>query len=220
MRIQLWNLARQEVAEVYLHGYASGMELPDRTYERLVERAGTQHGFVRTQDLDELGIPQVYVRKLAAAGRAEHRARGLYRLVALPVTANDEYHEAVLWAGDGATVTGEAALALWTLADVNPRRIQVAIPPGRRPRRHANGRFTVVATDLRPDDVDFIDNIPVVTPTVAIGSVIAEGMEGKPVDQAISTAATRGLLSRIGEARLRVALADRAFPQGRKTGTR
>lgn len=196
------------------------MELPDRTYERLVERAGTQHGFVRTQDLDELGIPQVYVRKLAAAGRAQHRARGLYRLVALPVTDNDEYHEAVLWAGDGAAVTGEAALALWALADVNPRRIQVAIPAGRRLRRHDNGRFVGVVTDLDPDDVDFVDNIPVVTPAVAIASVIAEGMEGTLIDQAITTAAGRGLLSQIGEARLRVALADRAFPQRRKAGTR
>jgi len=83
----------------------------------------------------------VYVRKLAAAGRADHRARGIYRLTAIPVTARDEYHEAVLWAG--AAVAGEAALALWDLADVNPRHIDVVIPAGRRLRRHDAGRFRV-----------------------------------------------------------------------------
>ena len=104
---------------------------------------GAQHGFVRTADLDDLAIPQVYVRKLAAAGRADHRARGIYRLTAIPVTARDEYHEAVLWAGDGAAVAGEATLALWDLADVNPRHIDVVIPAGRRLRRHDAGRFRV-----------------------------------------------------------------------------
>jgi predicted transcriptional regulator of viral defense system len=194
---------------VYLLRYTIAMQTPERTYDRLVERAGTQHGFVRTEDLDEMEVPQVYVRKLAATGRAEHRARGLYRLTALPVTPNDEYHEAVLWAGDNAAVTGEAALALWDLADVNPRRIELAITPGRRPRRSNNGHFAVVATDLRPEDIDFVDQIPVVEPAAAIAHAIAHGMDGTLVDQAITAAATRGLLTRVREARLRVALDDR-----------
>ncbi len=186
------------------------VQTPERTYDRLVERAGAQHGFVRTKDLDEMEIPQVYMRKLAATGRAEHRARGLYRLVALPVTPNDEYHEAVLWAGDNAAVTGEAALALWDLADVNPRRIELAIAPGRRLRRTGNGRFAVVATDLRPEDVDFVDQIPVVVPAAAIAHAITHAMDGTLADQAITAAAARGSLNRLGEARLRVALDDRS----------
>lgn len=185
------------------------MQVLERTYDRLVERAGAQHGFVRTTDLDEMQIPQVYVRKLAARGRAQHRARGLYRLSALPVTANDEYHEAVLWAGDDAAIAGEAALALWNLADVNPRRIEVAVAPRHRVRRRDTGRFTVTATNLRPQDIDFVDGIPVVVPATAIGQVIARGMEGTLVEQAIAAAAARGMLNRVDEARLRVALDDR-----------
>ena len=185
------------------------MKTPERPYDRLMERAGTQHGFVRTEDLDELAIQQVYMRKLTAAGRAEHRARGLYRMTAIPVTPNDEYHEAVLWAGQGAVIGGEAALALWELADVNPRRIEVAIPHGQRLRRRANGRFNVSHANLTPEDVSFVDQIPVAAPAVAIAQAIARAMEGTLVTQAITTAVARGLISQLGEARLRVAVADR-----------
>jgi predicted transcriptional regulator of viral defense system len=185
------------------------VKVPERTYDRLVERAGSQHGFVRTEDLDDLAIAQGYIRKLTATGRAEHRARGLYRLTAIPVTANDEYHEAVLWAGDNAAVSGEAALALWDLADVNPRRIEVAIPSGRRLRRADNGRFAVRVANLDPADLDFVDQIPVVVAAIAISQAITKGMEGSLIGQAITTAARRGLVSQLGEARLRVALADR-----------
>lgn len=184
------------------------MQTPERTYERLIERAATQHGFIRTADLDELTIPQVYVRKLTAAGRAEHRARGLYRITALPVTANDEYHEAVLWAGDDAAIAGEAALALWGLADVNPRRIEVIVASGHRVRRQTD-RYLVTSADLGADDVDFVDDIPVVVPAVAIRQVIDRGIDATLIEQAIQTAAGRGFLNRISEARLRVALDDR-----------
>lgn len=189
-----------------------------RTYDRVVKRAGAQHGFVRTSDLDELAIPQAYIRKLAATGRAENRARGLYRLTAIPVTANDEFHEAALWAGPDGAVTGEAALALWDLADVNPRQIEVAVPPGHHRRRDPAGRFRAVTADLEPSDVDFVDQIPVVAAAVAIARVIEQGLEGSLIGQAITTAATRGLIGQLPEARLRVALADRH--QGPRRGTR
>jgi predicted transcriptional regulator of viral defense system len=185
------------------------MEIRPRPYDRLIEHAGTQHGFVLTADLEELGLTQVYLRKLAAAGRAEHRCRGLYRLTALPVTAHGGYHEAVLWAGGDAAVGGEAALALWDLADVNPRPIEVVTPPGHRARRNGTGHVVVRTAALRPDEVDFVDGIPVVVPGTAIRQALEAGMEGTLVQQAIDTTAARGLLQPLAEARLRVALADR-----------
>lgn len=186
------------------------MKKPTTTYERLIERAAMQHGFVRTKDVDELGINQGYVRKLVQAGRARHAHRGIYRLTALPVTPFDEFQEAVLWAGtDGAAIGGEAALALLGLADVNPRRIEVVVPPGHRIRRQDNRRFKRLTRALRPRDVDFVDNIPVTTAPVAIEQVIKGGTDGTLVNQAIVTAAKRDLLTPLDEAHLRVALAER-----------
>jgi predicted transcriptional regulator of viral defense system len=180
-----------------------------RTFEQVVQRAATQHGYVRTADLVDLGIDEVYLRRLAADGRAEHRGRGLYRLVALPVTEFDEYQEAVMWAGDGAAIGGEAALVLWELADVNPRRIEVVIPPGRRLRRRGADRYRLKTEKLTPAEIDFVAGIPVARPDVAIRQVIEGGTEGSLVEQAITNANRRNLLKPLAEARLRVALADR-----------
>lgn len=181
-----------------------------RSYERVVERAGSQHGFITVDDLAELGVSQAYLRRLAARGAAEHRARGVYRLRALPVTPRDEFHEAALWAGPGSAVAGEAALALWELADVNPRRIEVAVPPGRRVRRVAGGDRFVVVGQVQPDDIDFVDDIPVVGAATAIAQAVARGVDGTLVAQAIDNAARRKLIDRVTEARLVVAAADRA----------
>lgn len=183
--------------------------MPRTTFESLVEIAAAQHGFVRTADLDERGISPVYLRKLAADGRAEHRGHALYRLVAIPVSPRDEYQEAVLWAGDQAAVAGQAALDLWELADVNPRQIDVVVPRGRRVRRKDTGRFRIRHEDLSEQDIDFVDGIRVVTPAVAIRQALEDGLEGTLVQQAISTARAKNLLNQLAEARLRVALADR-----------
>jgi predicted transcriptional regulator of viral defense system len=180
-----------------------------RTFERLIERAATQHGLVRLADLHELGIDAGYVRRLATESKAERRAQGLYRLLALPVTEFDEYHEAVLWAGEDAAIGGEAALVLWELADVNPRRIEVVVPPGKRVRRRDAARFRLKTEKLAPVDIDFVEGIPVVRPEVAIRQVIDQGTEGTLVEQAITNASRRNLFKPLAEARLRVALADR-----------
>lgn len=179
------------------------------TFLRVLERAAEQHGFVRTDELDELEVPAGYLRKLAARGVAEQRDRGLYRLVAFPITQYDEFHEAVLWAGPGAVVAGESALALWDLADVNPRRIEVAIPSERRLRRKYEHQFAVKKRDLTEADIDFVDNIPVVTPAVAIDQVIDDGMEVALIEQAIVAARKKDLLGSLGEARLRIKADER-----------
>ena len=101
-------------------------------YDRLVELAADQHGFVRTEEAEAAGVRSDYLRRLAMNGRLERRAQGLYRLTALPVGPLDEYHEAVLVARGEGVVAGDAALALWGLADVNPREIEVVLPAGQR----------------------------------------------------------------------------------------
>jgi predicted transcriptional regulator of viral defense system len=185
------------------------MDQPTKTFDRLVEVAATQHGFLTTANADDLGIPQAYLRRLAQTSRAQQRYRGIYRLTAIPVTALDEFHEAVLWAGEGAAVGGEAALDLWELADVNPRQIDVVVPRGRRVRRHDTGRFRVRNRNLRNRDFDFVDGVPVVTPAIAIAQVIDDGLERGLIEQAIAKARRREVLDERTEARLRVALEDR-----------
>ncbi len=183
--------------------------MPIATYDRLIELAADQHGFVRTEDAEEAGIRPDYLRRLAMKGRLERRAQGLYRLTALPVGPLDEYHEAVLAARGEGVVAGDAALALWGLADVNPREIEVVLPAGQRVRRIQDRRFRFRQQRLARDQIDQVDGIPVLAPQAAVEEAITNGLEGNMIEQAIVNARRRELIGELGAARLRVQLADR-----------
>ena len=183
--------------------------MPATPYDRLVELAADQHGFVRTEQAEEAGVRPDYLRRLAMKGRLERRAQGLYRLTALPVGPLDEYHEAVLAARGEGVVAGDAALALWGLADVNPREIEVILPAGQRVRRANDHRFRLRQRRLHPAQIDSVEGIRVLAPQAAIAEAIATGLEANMAEQAIANARRRELIGELGAARLRVQLADR-----------
>ena len=97
-------------------------------YRDLVhEIALDNHGYVTTRAAVEAGVPAVELPKLAARGGMENVAYGLYRVSTVPCSEIDQFAEALLRAGEGAYLYGESVLALLGLADVNPRRITVAV---------------------------------------------------------------------------------------------
>ncbi|MCI1746948.1 MAG: type IV toxin-antitoxin system AbiEi family antitoxin domain-containing protein [Acidipropionibacterium sp.] len=98
-------------------------------YRDLVrEIALGEHGYVTTKDAVEAGVPPVELRKLAARGALVNVAYGIYRVPDAPATPFDQFAEALLRAGDGSYLRGDSVLALFGLADVNPRRIRVVTP--------------------------------------------------------------------------------------------
>jgi predicted transcriptional regulator of viral defense system len=177
--------------------------------ERLLEQAAEQHGFVRTADAAEMKVNPSAMRKLAAAGRLEHRGWGLYRVVAFPSTQYDEFHEAVLWANGVGVIGGDAALALWDLTDVNPRTIEIIVPPNYQPRRQGHERYKTKRRKVADADIETVDNIPVLAVRVAIADAIKAGVAGELIEQAITNARGRKLIGPVTESRLRVQLADR-----------
>ncbi len=103
-------------------------------YREIVREIALDHyGYVSTKLAVKAGVPAVELPKLAARGGLENVAYGLYRVPDIPTTAYDQFAEALLRAGDGAYLHGESILALHRLADVNPRRIKVAVPRRARP---------------------------------------------------------------------------------------
>lgn len=175
--------------------------------DRLLEVAGEQRGFVTPADAAAVGVNPVELRKMAARGRLERVAHGVYRLRAFPHRPNDELMAAVAWTGKRGVVAGQAALALHELCDVNPRRIDLAVPPGYRPRKAGGERYRVRHAKLRPRDVEVVDDIPVVVPVVAIAQAIADHIDPRLIDQAIATARRRGDIDVRDEERLRERLA-------------
>lgn len=175
----------------------------------LLEVAAGQYGLFSVQQAAEGGVADAVVRKLAASDVLERRAQGVYRIAAFPISPATEYMEAVLWAKGRGVIGGEAALVLWDLADVNPRKIDLVVPKSYRPRRQGGELYRVRRVDLDAGDIDEVDGVPVVTPAVAIRQAIDSGVPADLIEQAVRRAEARELIGRQTSARLLVALYDR-----------
>ena len=113
------------------------------------EIAVDQYGYVTTKQAAEAGVPAIELPKLAARGGLENIAYGLYRVPDVPATAFDQFAEALLRAGDGAYLHGDSVLALFGLADVNPRRVKVAVRKRTRPKLPSFVELTWVRDDVQ-----------------------------------------------------------------------
>lgn len=119
-------------------------------YREIVREIALDHyGYVTTKAAAEAGVPAVELPKLAARGGLENVAYGLYRVPDIPPTAYDQFAEALLRVGDGAYLHGESVLALFGLADVNPRQIKVAVRRRARPELPPFVELTHFKDDVR-----------------------------------------------------------------------
>lgn len=112
------------------------------------EIALDQYGFVTTKQAADAGVPAVELPKLAARGGLENVAYGIYRVPDAPASAFDQFAEALLRAGEGSYLHGDSVLALFGLADVNPRRIRVAVRKRTRPKLPPFIELTLVKGDV------------------------------------------------------------------------
>ena len=134
----------------------------DVKYRDLVrEIALDQYGYVTTRDAVEAGVPAGELPKLAARGGLDNIAYGLYRVPDVPPTRFDQFAEALLRVGKGAYLHGESVLALFGLADVNPRRIKVAIGRRARPTLPAFVDLTEVKAGARTTFYEGLGSQPV-----------------------------------------------------------
>lgn len=177
-----------------------------RTLDDLVDLALDHHGYVRAQDARGRGIAGSQLRKLAASGRLEHVAHGLYRVAFLPRNANDEYAEASLWASGRGVISHSSALALHQLCDVNPSRLHVTVPASYVPRRTGGELYRIWRRTLPAEDITTVDDIPVVTPARAVMDALSAGEDPGMLRQAIRTARSRGDITSAQAARLRRAV--------------
>ncbi len=108
------------------------------------EIAFDNYGYVTTTDAAEAGVPPAELPKLAARGGLENISYGLYRVSDIPPTRFDQFAEALYRVGKGAYLHGESVLALFGFADLNPRRIKVAVSRRARPKLPAFVELTQV----------------------------------------------------------------------------
>lgn len=111
--------------------------------------AAENHGIVTTRVAEDVGVPAVEVRKLAARGALERLGHGVYRHTGVPIDEWTELAAAVANAGDDAFLEGDTVLAMFELALVNPAKIHVGVP--RRRRSQPNPATVVTVRPHMPE---------------------------------------------------------------------
>jgi predicted transcriptional regulator of viral defense system len=179
---------------------------------RLLEVAAQQHGLFTVAQAAGVNVADDQVRRMAATGVLERRAHGVYRISTVPFDEHTEMMEAVMWAKGRGVIAGESALLLWDLADVNPRKIHLAVPPEYRPRRAGGQLYQIHPVRIAGEDRDEVHGVPVVSPALAIRQAIDWGVAGDMIEQAIRRAQALEHLGAQSAARLLVRLYDRSLP--------
>lgn len=179
------------MSQQYRFRYSCDMTAKVKYREIVREIALDHYGYVTTREATEAGVPAVELPKLAARGGLENVAYGLYRVPDIPPTAFDQFAEALLRAGDGAYLHGESTLALFGLADVNPRRIKVAIRRRARPKLPPFVELTRVRDEVRTTFYEGLRAQPVADAILECRGRIGTG---RLIDAA-KQARTKGLLT-------------------------
>lgn len=175
-------------------------------WDRLVELAAEQHGYVTTRDARDIGVDPTQLRLLAARGRLERAGHGVYRVPVLPRSEHDDLAAAISWTLGRGAVSHESALALHSLADVNPSRIHLTVPRHNHPRAAGGELYRVHRRDLKATDVMSVDGIPVTTVVRTIRDCLKTGTDPYQLRAAIERAEAEGTLRRRPAAELRAAL--------------
>lgn len=172
--------------------------MPGRLFTEIAEIANENHGFVTTDDARALGIAPINLSRMAQRRVLERRATGVYRLPLTPPGPLDAYVEATLWPqrGTRGVLSGETALDLYELSDVNPTKIHITLSTSYRVRREVPAVYALHHEDLEPTDVTLFEGIPIVTPVKAIRQAAPEHLGDALIAQAIDHGESNGRLTR------------------------
>lgn len=170
--------------------------MPGQAFLRLIDAANDQYGYVTIEDAAAAGVNSVRLAQMGRRGQLERVTRGLYRVPTHPRGPLDLYLEAALWPRGLGVLSDGTALDLLDLCDVDPARIHITVPKAYRNWRAETPKAYIFhRRDLDPADVTRHEGIPIVTAARAILDGIASRLGDALIDQAIDTAARRGLLT-------------------------
>lgn len=91
----------------------------------LWEIAASRYGVVTITEAEDVGVPAVEVRKLAARGALRGYGQGVYTHRDVPTTSFTEPTIAVALAGEGGFLHRESVLNLFGLGQFNPQKVRV-----------------------------------------------------------------------------------------------
>ena len=189
--------------------------MPGREYDKVLDLAAEQFGYVTTAQIRARGVARDTIRKMAKRGTLERVSWGVYRLPTFPSSPYAEYMEASLWpAGVLGVISHESALTVRGLSDVNPSAIHITVPKDFRVRRATPAHLVVHHAQLSDDEVAVFEGIPTTTVQRTIEDCHRAHLGPAALRQALDDAQREGHLSPSEVTEL-----SRQILPGRKQGT-
>jgi predicted transcriptional regulator of viral defense system len=129
---------------------------------RLFELAARQGGLFTAAQARDVGYDYPQHTFHTSRGNWLRVDRGIYRLPAWPIDRHDDLIQASLWARGRGVVSHESAAALHELAEIDPLRTHLTVPP----RFRSTNRAVVLhhLNDLTDADVEDHGSFRVTTP--------------------------------------------------------
>ena len=186
--------------------------MPGSEYEKVMDIAADQHGYVTTAQARERGVRDNTLRMMAKRGTLDRVSWGVYRVPTFPPSPYAEYMEASLWpAGARGVVSHQSALALYGLSDVSPAAIHITVPEDFRVRRKIPDHLVVHNAPLGDEEVRLVEGIPTTTPRRTIEDCHRAHLGPSLLRQALEAAEREGYLSRAETAELREQVLPRSL---------
>ncbi|WP_146752425.1 MULTISPECIES: type IV toxin-antitoxin system AbiEi family antitoxin domain-containing protein [unclassified Actinomyces] len=151
-----------------------------------------QHGFFTAAQALDVGYSYQAQKYHADRGNWVRVDRGVFRLPNWPTSADDEYVRACLGLGRDAVISHETALTVHDLSDVNPARINVTVPGGRRER---NGILSIHEGAVPPGDREERDGWRVTTVERTLADVASSTSSQEHLTQAVREALANGVIT-------------------------
>jgi predicted transcriptional regulator of viral defense system len=170
----------------------AGMRNPADLRLRLTEVAARQGGLFTAAQARDLGYDYPQHTFHTARGNWLRVDRGLYRLPHWPIDRHDDLIQASLWARGRGVVSHESAAAVHELAEIDPLRTHLTVPPRFRSVKRAVVLHHL--DDLRGEGIEDHGGFRVTTP---LRTLIDLGRSSTDLDQlgrAIVDALDRHLL--------------------------
>jgi predicted transcriptional regulator of viral defense system len=197
----------------FIQTQESEAPMPGSEYEKVMDLAADQFGYVSTSQAVARGVSNNALRMMATRGVLERVSWGVYRVPTFPASPLAEYTEASLWpAGVPGVVSHESALAIRDLSDVNPARVHITLPRGFRVRRKVPGHLTIHNAELSEDEIDLVEGIPTTTVRRTIEDCHRAKLGPTLLRQAIDEAQREGYLEQTDAVDLRALVKERTRP--------
>lgn len=172
-------------------------------WEALFDLAQSQAGYFTTQQAARAGYsPQLLAHHKGK--KFERVRRSIYRLIHFPASDREDLVVLWLWSEQAGVFSHQTALALHDLSDILPSKVHLTLPTTWECRRlRVPPGLVLHFADIGDGDRASFEAVPVTKPRRTLQDCIEKHVEPRLVEQAISQARRRGLISAVDETRLR-----------------